>query len=461
MRIPDGLLIQYLTLIGWLFTVPWMIFLGRQNRNISNRVYPKLAVFTSLQFLLQIIQIPLFGFPIALGISAVPLTILSLGFRLGLFSTTAALLLTAVLIPGYFGSFGINLLNIVISSSLVLLPVRLRIRKQKASKLRALFVFFLSLLYYWTVGLLISVEMTLSGVFRTSIISATFLAVVTVFGIAEGLLSAVLFRILLSQEQVETPIAIAPRSLPRVLKDRYIQKVNVDPIGRYNRLDPRSKLVTTGIFLIALALSFELYQELIIFLAAILLFFIYRPSKRFFNRMAIAIPFALLLTGILLIGFQGEDINQAYKLGFRYFISFVHSSLLLESEDSYFRYIEALKELGVPKPIVTVLLISMRMAIRLWDDFNNMKMAMADRGARLGFGFRGGWKTVIPLYLHLFQNLFQKGLRYSEMISESLEERGFTGNLYFKVQAITSEGLTLQGFALVIALITVLSRFWI
>ncbi|RMG35132.1 MAG: hypothetical protein D6732_09880 [Methanobacteriota archaeon] len=461
MRIPDGLLIQYLTLLGWLFAIPWLVFLGRQNRNISNKTYPKLAVFTSLQFLLQIMQIPLFGFPVALGVSAVPLTILSLGFRLGLFSTSAALLLAAMLIPGYFGSFGINLLNVVFSSTIVLLPVRIRIKKKKSSRLRSLFVFFLSLFYYWTVGIMIAVELTFSHVFRNYVVAISFLAVVSIFGIAEGILSAFLFRVLASQDTSEYSLLVSPRTLPRALKDRYLKKLDLDPIGRYNRLDPRSKLITTGIFLIALALSFEFYQELIIFLSAVFLFFIYRPSTRFFNRIAIAIPFTILLTGILLLGFQGQDVEQAYKLGFRYFISFVHSSLLLESEESYFRYIEAMRELGIPKPIVTVLLISLRMANRLWEDFSSMKIAMVNRGAVLTLRLRGGWRSVLPIYMQLFNNLLQKSLKYSEMISESLEERGFTGNLFFSVQPISSEGLTLQGLAFTISLVTILSRFWI
>ncbi len=460
MRIPDGLLAQYLIIFGWIFLIIWIVYLGRQNFLLTNRTYPRVASFTALQFILQIVLIPLFHFPIALGLSGIPFTVLTLGFRLGLFATTASLILSGFLIPGNFASLGVNVMNVVLASLIVLLPTRLFIRNRKNKTVRGVLIFFVTWLFIFVEGSIISLEMFLSNIFLNLTVTFTFLAVISVIGLIEGLLTSFLFRVIQEGDEISFDVSKAKKPLPRALREKTAFKLEYDPLGRYGRLDPRSKIIASSAILVGLALSFELYQELFYFFMIFPMALIYRPSKRFFKRLLMAIPVAILITILLYFAFQQDRHAQALKLGFRYFISIMHSSLLLESEDSYYKILEALRGLGIPKSIVNTILIALKMANLLWQDYNLLKQAAIERGAALNFGFQSNWFKVASLHFTLIGRLFEKGQSYSKAISDSLDERGFSGDFLINLSPITSEGITIASIVSAMSLLIMLSRFW-
>ncbi len=458
-------MVQWLTAIGWAFLLLWIFYLGRLNRRLTNQQFATLGAFVALQFILQILVIPFFGLPLAIGLTGIPLTVLILGYRRGLFVSLTASILSSFLIPGFFASLGINVLNSVVAATLALLPIRYIYKKRIAEglKVNRKIVFLGAMIYQLVEGLAIVGELFLSGVFTSQNIFAFFMALVMLIGFIEAFVTIGIYRII--EPELLKEVYLGPRqsirTLPKVLRDDRYKHLEFDPLGRFALIDTRSKILVTTAMITAVAISTELYQEILIFLMSFPLIFIYRPSIRFLSRIAIAIPFVVLVVIVVYIGFEGTNFSFALKLGFRYFVSITHSSILLESEPSYFELIEALRGLKIPSSITTTLLISLRLASRLWEDYSTMKSAIASRGAPLSFGITKSWGRVLNTYRILLSNLSNKGLKYSKSLNLALEERGFHGILNAPVEPFTSEGLTMFGLFTMTAIVVVLSKFWI
>jgi len=202
-----------------------------------------------------------------------------------------------------------------------------------------------------------------------------------------------------------------------------------------HRLDPRAKLITTVLFILAVV-SFGKYTVL-----AFTPFFIYPiflisaggvPLMYILKKVLLVSPFAILL-GIFNPIIDREVIFHVGSIGISAgwisfisillrFILTVTAALLLVALTGFNAVCEALANFGVPRPFVVQLLFFYRYLFVLTDEAQRMERARSLRSFHSG-GMR--FRTFISIVGHLLLRTLDR----AERIYRSMCCRGFDGHI--------------------------------
>jgi len=202
-----------------------------------------------------------------------------------------------------------------------------------------------------------------------------------------------------------------------------------------HRLDPRAKLITTFIFIVAVV-SFDKYA-----VVALTPFFIYPvalvslgglPYGYLLKKLLIVSPFAILvgifnplmdreiLVRIGSIGISGGWVSFI-SIIFRFILT-VTAAFILVSLTGFNAVCAALIKFGVPRPFVIQLLFFYRYIFVLTDEAERMFRAMSFRAFNKGAtGFRA--------FISIIGNLLLRTFERAERIYRAMRCRGFDGNI--------------------------------
>jgi cobalt/nickel transport system permease protein len=231
----------------------------------------------------------------------------------------------------------------------------------------------------------------------------------------------------------------------------------------FHRLDPRIKLVTTMLFIIAVV-SFDKYTIL-----PLIPFFIYPvimisggglPAGYLIKKIFQVSPFAILI-GIFNPFLDREIISHIGTIGFSggwisfisiliRFVLTISAALILISLTGFNAVCMALSRLGVPAPFVVQLLFFFRYIFVLVDEAGRMEMARAARA----FNSRARpFRVFISVIGHLLLRSFDR----AERVYIAMRCRGFDGDIRL-VRRIKA-GWKDFGFLAIWLLLFVLFRF--
>ncbi len=202
-----------------------------------------------------------------------------------------------------------------------------------------------------------------------------------------------------------------------------------------HRLDPRAKLLTTALFIVAVV-SFGKYE-----VSALLPFLLYPvylaaqgrlPVGYLLKKVLLVSPFAVVVgifnpfldSGVLLrvgdFGVSGGWVSFASIL-LRFFLT-VSAALLLLALTGMNSICEALLRLGVPRTFVVQLLFLNRYLFSLTAEAESMSRARALRSAGrgcMGFG----------VFIQILGHLLLKTLDRAERVYRAMLCRGFDGHI--------------------------------
>jgi len=202
-----------------------------------------------------------------------------------------------------------------------------------------------------------------------------------------------------------------------------------------HRLDPRAKLITTLIFIIAV-ISFDRYS-----IIAFVPFFIYPvvmissgglPAGYFLKKVIQVSPFAVLV-GIFNPLIDREIIFHIGSIGisggwisfFSIIIRFtltVTSALILISLTGFNTVCEALNMVGVPRPFVVQLLFFYRYIFVLVDEAERMERARSLRSFNPG-------SRPFRVFISIIGHLLLRSYDRAERIYLAMRCRGFEGHI--------------------------------
>jgi cobalt/nickel transport system permease protein len=203
-----------------------------------------------------------------------------------------------------------------------------------------------------------------------------------------------------------------------------------------HRLDPRAKLITTLLFIIAVV-SFDKYT-----LSAILPFFIYPivlislgglPYKYLLKKVLIVSPFAILI-GIFNPLLDRETLFHIGSIGVSggvvsflsillRFVLTVTAALVLVSLTGFNAVCESLRKFGVPRPFIIQLLFFYRYLFVMTDEAERMVRARSLRA----FNSRG---MSFRIFISLIGHLLLRTLDRAERIYRAMCCRGFDGHFH-------------------------------
>lgn len=202
-----------------------------------------------------------------------------------------------------------------------------------------------------------------------------------------------------------------------------------------HRLDPRAKLITTLMFIVAVV-SFDKYA-----LSAITPFFIYPivlislgglPAGYLLKKVLVVSPFAILVAIfnplmdreiIFYIGSIGISGGWVSFLSIILrFVLTVTAALILISLTGFNTVSESLTKFGVPRPFVVQLLFFYRYIFVLTDEAERMVRARSLRAFNSG---AMGFKAFISLVGHLLLRTLDR----AERIYRAMCCRGFDGHI--------------------------------
>lgn len=207
-----------------------------------------------------------------------------------------------------------------------------------------------------------------------------------------------------------------------------------------HRLDPRTKFITTLVFIVAVALTlpnrwqaFALY----FFLIAALLFLSKLPIFYVFQRSLVIMPFVLMIA-IFIPFFKEGEVVSSYNIwlwqvsvtynGLQVLVNIVIkawlsilSLILLTSTTKLTNLLKGLEQLGMPRVMVMILSFMYRYIFVLVDEVMRMKQARDSRN----FGGRRLWqlRTIGNMVGTLFIRSYERG----ERIYAAMMARGFDG----------------------------------
>lgn len=202
-----------------------------------------------------------------------------------------------------------------------------------------------------------------------------------------------------------------------------------------HRLDPRAKVITTTLFIVAVV-SFNKYA-----LAALIPFFLFPvtliaagslPPRYLLRKVCIVLPFAVLV-GIAnpiidrqaLFSFGPFAISGGWvsfgSLLVRFFLT-VTAALVLIATTGFNAVCDALVSFGVPRPFVVQLAFFYRYLFVLTDEAERMVRARALRAID---------RRAIPLgtFASLISHLLLRTLDRAERIYRAMRCRGFDGTM--------------------------------
>lgn len=202
-----------------------------------------------------------------------------------------------------------------------------------------------------------------------------------------------------------------------------------------HRLDPRTKLITTIVFILTVV-SFDKYTIL-----AFIPFFLYPtflvtlgnlPAGYLLKKVLLVSPFAILL-GIFNPIIDKEIVFQIGSIGISggwisfisillRFVLTVTAALLLVALTGFNVVCDSLRKLGVPRPFVVQLMFFYRYLFVLTDEVQRMDRARALRSFHKGFM---RYQTFISVVGHLLLRTLDR----AERIYQAMCCRGFDGHI--------------------------------
>jgi cobalt/nickel transport system permease protein len=202
-----------------------------------------------------------------------------------------------------------------------------------------------------------------------------------------------------------------------------------------HRLDPRAKLITTLIFILAVV-SFDKYA-----LSGLIPFFIFPialvavsglPAGYLFKKVFLVLPFAVLvaifnplmdkevLFRVGSFGISGGWVSF-FSIVLRFVLT-VSAALILIALTGFNSVCLALSKFGIPKPFVVQLLFFFRYIFVLTDETQRMVRAWSLRAfSSKAINFR--------IFISLIGNLLLRTLSRAERIYLAMCSRGFDGSI--------------------------------
>ncbi len=233
----------------------------------------------------------------------------------------------------------------------------------------------------------------------------------------------------------------------------------VDLRGNINTLDPKSKLIITTLMVTGVAISIEPFQVLFFGLLSIPLIILYKPRPSFIKKLLITFPWLItVITVFALTVKEPVTIHLFYfsrpytpmqfsqLVAFRFVISALHTSILIESEESMMSIIEALSSLGISQNLVTILLLINRIATSINIQYRKKLLAARTRGA-----LQLNKRSSISFKLQILGRILANTMNYSDNTADTLTARGFDGQFTSTIRSWTSDGL---------ALLAVMTTLW-
>lgn len=240
--------------------------------------------------------------------------------------------------------------------------------------------------------------------------------------------------------------------------------------GNVQWIDPKSKLLTTLVIVMGLSLSLYTYQITFFAFFIIPIVMLYRPNRRVIIRILALLPFSAVITIFLYFSIDKEvTVNlllfkHTYSPNefiifnlYRFSVSMIHSSILIESEEDATNLIDALASFNIFQYLVSILLLIHRLIMRLQDDFKKMVHSAKSKGYMQR-------SPISRFYfkLRLMSRLLTKATIYGESIGYTLTARGFNQQGFTSTtRNWTSEGLTVLYIISVISLFSITLPFWI
>lgn len=206
------------------------------------------------------------------------------------------------------------------------------------------------------------------------------------------------------------------------------------------RLDPRTKLITTFVFILAVALTppnswlaYALYFALVVTLLTLSRL----PAFHVFKRSLVIIPFVLLVA-IFIPFFKEGEVVGSYNI-WLWQVSVTRSGLqvlwnimakawlsilsliLLTSTTKFSHLLKGLEQLRLPKVMVMLLSFMYRYLFVLVDEVMRLKQARDSRN----FGGKRLWQ--IRTIGHMIGTLFIRSYERGERVYAAMVARGFDG----------------------------------
>ncbi len=239
--------------------------------------------------------------------------------------------------------------------------------------------------------------------------------------------------------------------------------------GNIEWIDPKSKLLTTLVIVLGLSLSLYTYQITFFAFFIIPMLLLYKPNRRVILRILVLLPFSLIISLFMyfsidkevtvnLIVFQRVYTANEFILFnlYRFVVSAVHSSILIESEEESINLIEALASLGIFQYLVSILLLIHRLIIRLQSDFNHMLQSAQSKGY-----FRKSNLSRFFFKLRLMSRLLMRATIHGETIAYTLTARGFNQTGFTpSSRNWSSEGLTVLFIVILVSVFSIILPFY-
>ncbi|MCK5589569.1 MAG: cobalt ECF transporter T component CbiQ [Dehalococcoidales bacterium] len=240
-----------------------------------------------------------------------------------------------------------------------------------------------------------------------------------------------------------------------------------------HRLDPRTKLITSLAFIVAVVLTpvsnwrvFAFYFCLI----AALLIISKLPPLYVLKRSLVIFPFVLLIAIFIPFFKQGEVAGSyniwLWQVSVTYDGLFIlanvvvkawlsiHSLILLSATTKFTELLKGLRQLGVPKVIVLILSFMYRYVFVLVDEVMRMRRARDSRN------FGGSRLHQLRTIGNMIGTLFIRSYERGERIYAAMLSRGFDSNVRSLRQLSFKRGDAYFGAAFGLALIASAIIFW-
>lgn len=264
------------------------------------------------------------------------------------------------------------------------------------------------------------------------------------------------------------------------MKHSYIDKYS-DLDSFIHRLDPRTRILTTLAFVLAVMvtpptnwLAFILFASLI----AGLVLLAKLPVLYALKRSAVILPFVLMVAVFMPFWGRGRVMGSYNVWLWR--VSVTHDGLLvlwnvtvkswlsalalilLSSTTRFSELLKGLEQLGVPRVMVMILAFTYRYIFVLTDEVMRMQRARDSRGGFETRPYGGSRLWQIRTVGNMIGTLFIRSYERAERVYGAMAARGFDGQvrtlsqLRFR-QADLGFGIAFSAALLLIGLITVIS----
>jgi cobalt/nickel transport system permease protein len=221
-------------------------------------------------------------------------------------------------------------------------------------------------------------------------------------------------------------------------------------------LNTRVKTLFTLVFILCVSLSpTGTWPAYLLFLTVILAGIILSrlSFKLLLIRSLISLPFVLAAFPILFTAPEPHwqlSINEKIKIlisqpGFERFISIAIKSwmsllaaILLSSSTHFEELLSALRKLGLPKPIVSILSLMWRYLSLMIDEGRSLARARDSRSAGKSNVRTIGWRAGVTG--KMVGNLLLRSLERSERVYAAMAARGYTGDPLYRTSKSFTKG---------------------